>query len=144
MGVVVNDRAVARAMRLASLDALLEVVRANPGMTLADLIRLTKGRHAKVMKALTIGDLISADVQSSPPDAPRPVVSTRTPSDRANYEQAILSTLDVVQTWMTAPQLRAKVGGTAAQVRAALNRLIAVGKVAYEGQARGTRYRAAG
>lgn len=139
-----NDSEVARALRAAHRAALLELVQANPNMTLAELIRLTKGRHAKIFRGLTIGDLVFARL--SPPGAGdlAASVSTRTPSDRANYEQAILSTLDVAGDWMTAPQLRSKVGGTPAQARAALNRLIAAGKVAYEGQARGTRYRSAG
>jgi hypothetical protein len=36
--------------------------------------------------------------------------------------------------------LRRKVGGTALQVRTALNRLIEAGRINYEGRARATRY----
>jgi hypothetical protein len=138
------DSEVARAMRAAHRRALLDLVRDNPAMTLADLLELTKGRHAEVLKGLTVGDLLSANSdRPTSRQAPGPV-STRTPSERANFEQAILSTLDVAREWMTAPEIRASVGGTPAQARAALNRLIAAGKVVYEGQARGTRYRSAG
>ena len=43
---------------------------------------------------------------------------------------------------MSAPDLRAAVGGTPDQARRALNRLIEEGSVLYTGKARGTRYRA--
>lgn len=67
-------------------------------------------------------------------------VATRTASGRANYDQAVLSTLDT-RGEMSAEQLRAVVGGTPTQLRAAVHRLVAAGSVKARGRARATKYR---
>lgn len=67
-------------------------------------------------------------------------VSTRTQSDRANYDQAILSTLNTHSSAMAAEELRAAVGGEPNQLRAALHRLIDAKLVVRSGRARGTTY----
>lgn len=136
------DRELERAMRQARRDALRKLVRQHPELTLADLVRLARGRHGTTLAGLTIGDLIFDDGTRARALTPAPV-NTRRPADRANFEQAILSTLDVASNWMSASEIRATVGGTPAQARAALTRLIEHGKVVFRGQARGTQYKSA-
>jgi hypothetical protein len=68
-------------------------------------------------------------------------VNTRSAKGRAAYEQAVY---DVVASangrQVSAVDIRSKVGGTPMQARAALNRLIEDGRVAYTGVARATKY----
>lgn len=76
--------------------------------------------------------------------APRPRaakgVDTRSAQGRAQYERDVLGVLTRAKSPTNAQAIRAQVGGTPAQARAALNRLIENGEVQYEGKARATRY----
>jgi hypothetical protein len=67
-------------------------------------------------------------------------VNTRTPTGRAAYDEAVLGAVQSSRGPIGAGALRRKVGGTALQVRTALNRLIEAGQINYEGRARATRY----
>jgi hypothetical protein len=69
-------------------------------------------------------------------------VNTRTPVGRAAYDEAVLGAVQSSRSPIGAGALRRKVGGTALQVRTALNRLIEGGQINYEGRARATRYTA--
>lgn len=69
-------------------------------------------------------------------------VDTRTPSGRAEYDQAMLGALKSAGGTQSAPELANVVGGTPLQVRTSLGRLIEAGLVSWTGQARGTRYNA--
>jgi hypothetical protein len=53
---------------------------------------------------------------------------------------AVLEALREAGDWESAPALREKVGGTAAQMRAALNHHIEDDHATFKGEARGTRY----
>ncbi len=66
--------------------------------------------------------------------------NTRTQAGRDALDAAIISILKQTGEPMRAVDIRDAVGGTAAQVRARVNTLIAEGKIAYKGRASGTRY----
>ena len=67
-------------------------------------------------------------------------VDVRTPAGRKAYDQAVMQAVVEAKDPVSAPDVRAKAGGTPAQARAALDRLISGGKLGYKGRARGTRY----
>jgi hypothetical protein len=67
-------------------------------------------------------------------------VNTRSAAGRAAYEQAVYDVVANANGKVAAVGIRAKVGGTPMQARAALNRLIEDGKITYEGKARATKY----
>jgi hypothetical protein len=67
-------------------------------------------------------------------------INTRSAKGRAEYEANVLRVVKAATSPISAPEIRAEVGGTPQQARAALNRLIELGKISYEGRARATRY----
>ena len=78
--------------------------------------------------------------RARPPAPRRGRVDTRSTSGREAYETAVLGAVESAMDAVSAVEVRAAVGGTAQQARAALNRLIEAGRVKYRGKARGTRY----
>lgn len=76
------------------------------------------------------------------PASPSKGHNTRTRSGREALDEAIISFLKEQSEPVRALDIRAGVGGTAAQIRTRLNFLIEQGKVTYKGRASGTRYRA--
>jgi hypothetical protein len=75
--------------------------------------------------------------------SPKPrggAVDTRSAAGRAAYEAAVHGVVRDATDVVSANDVRANVGGTAMQARAALNRLIEQGRIRYKGKARGTRY----
>lgn len=70
------------------------------------------------------------------------MVNTRTAAGRDRYDAAVLQVLRDAGDKVGAVEVRKQVGGTALQVRTALNRLIEAGAVAFEGKARATTYAA--
>lgn len=70
-------------------------------------------------------------------------VDTRTAAGREAYEKAVLESVRASKGPIAAQEIRAKLGGTPQQARAALNRLIEEGQINYQGRARATRYTAA-
>ena len=67
-------------------------------------------------------------------------VDVRTPAGRTAYDQAVMQAVVEAKGPVSAPDVRATAGGTPAQARASLDRLISGGKLGYKGRARGTRY----
>jgi hypothetical protein len=70
-------------------------------------------------------------------------VNTRSAAGRSRYEAAVFDVVRDADSSIKAPEIRARVGGTPQQARAALNRLIEEGRVSFEGKARATAYSAA-
>ena len=67
--------------------------------------------------------------------------NTRSAAGRAAFDEAVLAALKQLGgEQIAAVDVRAEVGGSAAQVRSALDRLIEAGKVTFEGRTRATRY----
>jgi hypothetical protein len=67
-------------------------------------------------------------------------VNTRTPEGRKAYDTAVLAVVAESERPIKAPEITSRVGGTALQVRKSLARLIELGKITWEGKARGMRY----
>ena len=88
----------------------------------------------------------AAKTAAAPKKAGRPAkrgkaVDTRTAAGREAYQEAVGNVVEAKGGKPTsAAEIRAKVGGTPTQARAALARLIEDGKITYEGKARATRY----
>ena len=68
-------------------------------------------------------------------------IDTRSPEGRQQYDAQVYDTLSVAKIWLSAAALRQEVGGTPLQMRTALNRLVELDKVIYQGQARATQYK---
>jgi hypothetical protein len=71
-------------------------------------------------------------------------VSARTAEGRAQYDDKVVAALRAAGDWVGATRLREAIGGTDNQVRIALHRLIADGKVARRGARNATEYRLGG
>jgi hypothetical protein len=69
-------------------------------------------------------------------------VNVRTPAGREAYTQAVLEAVQNSKSPIGAGALRKKVGGTALQVRTALNKLKETRQIKSEGRARARRYTA--
>ena len=138
-------------------DVFINLVCENPQLTLAELTKLGKGKFANLLGSVCVGDIIAAggsepgaldelgaevSARSKPDKAKAKLVNTRTPEGRRAYDTAVLTIVEESEQPLKAPEITAKVGGTALQVRKALARLIDNGKVTWEGKARGMRYSA--
>jgi len=103
-----------------------------------------RGRKAKAPKAAktAAAKAPAKTAAAKAPKAKAPVVEveTRTATGRALYDESVLSAIRGFGKPMSAEELRASVGGTPLQARAALARLINAGAITWEGKARGTRY----
>ena len=118
-------------------------------MTLSELASKT-GRSLSSIVDFAVGSKTSAPRSSAPAkpsNGAAPAkrgrakgVDTRTASGREAYDSAIQAVIEAAKGPLGATQLRAKVGGTPQQARAALHRLIEAGTITYTGQARATRY----
>ena len=146
----------------------IDLLRQTPELTLGEIHKLSKGSLARVFDAISVKELLDSAsggpvvlkrrvgrprkpavqqplVRDSAPVAPPPAavvgaVNTRTPAGRAAYDRAILAALTDIGAPVGVAKLMARAGGTNLQARAALNRLINAGRVAWSGKARGTRY----
>lgn len=67
-------------------------------------------------------------------------VDTSSAEARRAYDARVLSAISERKGWVSSEELRPVVGGTAAQLRAALTRLCSNGELTWTGRARGTRY----
>jgi hypothetical protein len=145
-------------------DVFINLVCENPQLTLAELTRLGKGKFASLLGSVCVGDIIQggrhgiilgedededepiADDRPGKPKTLKPkagkvkAVNTRTPEGRRAYDAAVLAVIEEAERSVKAPEITSKVGGTALQVRKSLARLIDLGKVTWEGKARGMRY----
>ncbi|MCA9637779.1 MAG: hypothetical protein KC420_17250 [Myxococcales bacterium] len=82
-----------------------------------------------------------AEAKPEAKSSARPEVETRTPAGRTAYDEAIFAALGQLGGGPLGVAALMKVaGGSNLQARAALNRLIAAGRVTWTGKARGTRY----
>ena len=136
----------------AERTVFLDLLKAKPQMSLADLAKLTKGRFASLAAQITVGELMGLEGGApSGRGGARPGrrkvapvaaggVNTRTPAGRDAYDVAVLEAVTKSEGPVSAPEVRAVAGGSELQVRKALNRLIDLSKVTFTGKARGTRY----
>lgn len=67
-------------------------------------------------------------------------VNTRSRASRQAFDERVENCVKSASKPLGAREVRDRCGGTAMQVRVALNRLIERGKITFEGQARGTKY----
>lgn len=143
----------------------IDLLRQTPDLTLGDIHKLSKGSLSRIFDAISVEELVAgapearkgkvgrprgrrpavqqplvSDSAPAPVAAAPGVVSTRTPAGRAGYDRAILSALTDIGAPVGVAKLMARAGGSNLQARAALNRLINTGRVAWSGKARGTRY----
>ncbi len=143
-------------------DVFINLVCENPQLTLAELTKLGKGKFASLLSTVSVGDIIQGGrggirVDDSDLDGRKngrsrgelkegktkaKAVNTRTPEGRKAYDMAVLAVVEQADRPIKAPEITAKVGGTALQVRKSLARLIDAQKVTWEGKARGMRYSA--
>ncbi|MFO7567797.1 MAG: hypothetical protein R6X02_34475 [Enhygromyxa sp.] len=141
-------------------DVFINLVCENPQLTLAELTKLGKGKFASLLSTVSVGDIIeggrngvrvaedadpeerSAKVKTNKAKVKTKAVNTRTPEGRKAYDAAVLAVVEESDRPIKAPEITARVGGTALQVRKSLARLIDLGKVTWEGKARGMRYSA--
>ena len=137
-------------------EALVRAILSNPKATIADLLELTRGEHASMLREITLGQLADAaggksnkrgKAKAKGQNAPKPAhgkpekVNTRTQAGREAYDKAILEALKELGGGpVSGAKIKARVGGTPLQARTALNRLIETGAVTFEGKARGTKY----
>lgn len=77
-------------------------------------------------------------------DVPELEFNLRTEEGRIQYDGAVTKALRRIGGKVAAKDVREIVGGSPAQVRASLDRLIEQGRVVYEGKTRNTRYELAG
>lgn len=135
-------------------DVFINLVCENPQLTLAELTKLGKGKFANLLSSVCVGDIIQGGRGAAPDDAAggkrarvgkkgkvkTKAVNTRTPEGRRAYDAAVLAMVEEAARPIKAPEITAKVGGTALQVRKSLARLIEGGKITWEGKARGMKY----
>jgi hypothetical protein len=142
-------------------DVFINLVVENPQLTLAELTRLGKGKFASLLGSISVGDIIAGSRNgrggplhaheegvrkgSSPAGKGKgkgkgKAVNTRTPEGRRAYDDAVYDIVRSAASPIKAPEITARVGGTALQVRKSLARLIEAGQVTWEGKARGMRY----
>lgn len=139
-------------------DVFINLVCENPQLTLAELTKLGKGKFASLLSTVSVGDIIqggrggvrvaeepefeerSGKVKTNKSKVKTKSVNTRTPEGRKAYDAAVLAVVEEAERPIKAPEITARVGGTALQVRKSLARLIDNGKITWEGKARGMRY----
>jgi hypothetical protein len=147
-------------------DVFINLVCENPQLTLAELTKLGKGKFATLLSTVSVGDIIqggrgggriaaeqdddeeeeyepeerSAKAKSGKAKSKTKSVNTRTPEGRKAYDAAVLAVVEEAERPIKAPEITARVGGTALQVRKSLARLIDAEKITWEGKARGMRY----
>lgn len=138
-------------------DVFINLVCENPQLTLAELTKLGKGKFANLLSTVSVGDIIQggrggvrfadeADddrvgkVKNGKSKLKTKPVNTRTPEGRKAYDAAVLAVVAESDRPIKAPEITSRVGGTALQVRKSLARLIDLGKITWEGKARGMRY----
>ncbi len=150
------------ALEPARREALLTHVRANPDVSLGELVALGDGL-GEVAASLTVRELLAGGsalrtrtpARGSKAEAKRPrgrgnklarprskTVDTRTAEGRAAYDEAVLAAVRDAGGDVRAEALLAAVGGTASQLRASLHRAIEGKLVVRKGKARATTYRA--
>jgi len=148
-----------------SLAALIRIIADKaPNTTLRELI--AEPMLGGQVQALTIGELLGLGGAPAPQAVPKPQTAPQAPAGRpaaaastaarrpsksaevstaegrAAYTSAVLAVIASPGGPWSAPDVRAKAGGTDLQFRAAVERLLADKQVKRTGKARGTRYTA--
>ena len=127
--------------RAATIQALLD----NPGTTLAELRKFrdsdAAGQH---FANITLDEILGVKPKTKRTRASTQTsgVDTRTLDGRAEYDKAVLKVVRKSREPIGAAEICAVAGGSPLQVRVALARLIADGRVTWTGKARGTKYEA--
>jgi hypothetical protein len=140
-------------------DVFINLVCENPQLTLAELTKLGKGKFANLLSSVSVGDIIQggrggvrlADDEDDEYDEDEDEdngrlkngrslkdakvktksVNTRTPEGRKAYDLAVLAVVADADRPIKAPEITARVGGTALQVRKSLARLIDTSQVTW-------------
>ncbi|MEZ4452255.1 MAG: hypothetical protein R3B09_22505 [Nannocystaceae bacterium] len=125
-------------------DLIAGVARPSGGAAPAPAAKPAKA-SGKAPRARAAAPAAEAPAEAPAPAAPAKAskpkkVETRTPAGRLAYDDAMLAALREMDGPVGVAALMGKVGGSNLQARAALNRLIAAGKITWAGKARGTRY----
>ncbi len=134
-------------------DALIQQIRSNPRLTIADLQSLAGSVVGPTLRTITIGDFTSSHEGEglthletpAPPILwdPAKTRATRTAKERREYDAAMLAALrHKARQAYSATELGRLVGGTPQQIRRSLHRLIDAGKVSCTGRTSSARYRA--
>ena len=122
--------------------AFIDVVSQKPETTIQDLYVL--GEKYDLMD-VTLGELMGKPrapqkkrrIKKQPDGA----VPVRTKAERDAYDGRVFEIVrDANGSYVSAQQVRDRIGGTPLQVRKALNRLIDSGRIEFTGRARATRY----
>lgn len=141
----------------AQRQTLLEIVRSNPGISLADLL----AQDVPGVGEITVGELLTGKASANGGGRGRrgrvvatgrgrggggggkKALSLRSESDRNAYDNAVMSALKKAGGEARAEAIRAEVGGTSAQLRASLERWMAEKSIKKKGHRRATVYRVA-
>lgn len=136
-----------RAVHEAKRQALIEHVRANPGITLAELNELARSLGG-LAQEITVGDLLGKPgrrprVRGTPSRSKASAaLSLRGKGAREAYDAAVLKAVQAARGPIAAKDLRNLVGGNPGQLRASLGRWIGARKISRTGETRNTRYSA--
>lgn len=138
---------------------LIEHAVKHPTLSIDDLISLDDDL-GDIARSITMKELVDAAIEHYKRITPKPKpatakvaepspkqdssgeLETRTAEGRQAYDDAVLGMLKSAGDPQSATQVRTSCGGTPAQARASLNRLIEQDLVTYTGKARGTLYSA--
>lgn len=134
---------------------LVDTARANPHLTLVEVIRLAKA-FGVGLKSVRVGDFMNGSAAARPNGAREPLghqipkwkivaaYSTRTPAERRALDDAIQKQIAAADGWVRAEAMRQKHFRSVSplQFRKACNRLIKSRRIKTQGQARGKEYRA--
>lgn len=146
------------ALEAGSRSAIIKALAAHPNATVAELRKLSQADSnlAKQFKAITIADLFAPITTTKPrlsvrrygpgkakaPEKSAVQVNTRTPQERAAYDESLFKAVKTAGRPVGAAEIIAAAGGTPLQARAGLTRLIEAEMITWTGKARGTKYEA--
>ena len=129
--------------------ALIAAVRRNPEASLAEVASMAEEAQ---LGHLTVHEVFfDEDVGFDSPKALLPargkkgkaqkaIDNMHSPKTRAEYDEKVLASIPKTG-WIRSEKLAKIVGGTPLQRRKALGRLVQIGKLKSQGEARGTQYR---
>ncbi|MFV8750132.1 winged helix DNA-binding protein [Nannocystaceae bacterium ST9] len=142
------EREMSEAVKDVQRTVFLDLIRAHPEMTLAELSKLSRGQFSGLLSSVTVGEVIRAGRESLHADmdelarsrAEEEDVNTRTAAGRRDYDARVLEFIRASEEPVSATEIRNHINGTSLQVRKAVARLIEAELVTWHGKARGTRY----
>lgn len=148
-GVSSFEREMSEAVKDVQRTVFLDLIRAHPEMTLAELSKLSRGQFSSLLSSVTVGEVIRAGRESLAADLEglarkrdedEDDVNTRTAAGRREYDARVLEFIRNADEPVSATEIRNHMGGTSLQVRKSVARLIESEMVTWHGKARGTRY----